>query len=222
MADHIDHAFWHDRWSSGSTAFDQADANSLLTRYWSELGLPKGSDVFVPLCGKTVDMTWLATLGHRVIGNELSPVAIEAFLKENGLGAVQHREPKFTVYEASGYEFWCGDLFEMPAAPLTEIAAVYDRASLVALPAYARKRYARYIADIIPGEAVVFQVALEYDQAEMGGPPFSVSVTEIKELYGDAFALEVIASENAIDRNDGLRARGLSRLNELLVILRRR
>jgi len=217
----MDHVFWHERWNSGLTAFDQTDANSLLARHWGGLGLAAGSDVFVPLCGKTVDMAWLATAGHRVIGNELSPVAIEAFLQENALEAVWHREPAFTVYETPRYEFWCGDLFAMPAAPLAQVAAVYDRAALVALPADARRRYAHHVTDVIPADAVIFQLALEYDPAEMEGPPFSVPLAEIEELYGGTFALDVIASENAIERNPGLRARGVSRLTESLAILRR-
>lgn len=217
----MEHAFWHERWDSGRTAFDQAETNGLLTSYWSELGLAPGSDVFVPLCGKTVDMTWLTAAGHRVVGNELSPVAIEEFLQENAIDAERGEEPPFTVYRAPGYEFWCGDVFAMPPAPLAEVAAVYDRASLIALPGEMRERYARHIAGTISADAVIFQVVLEYAQAEMDGPPFSVSAAEVERLYGETFALDVIAREDALMRNEGLRARGLSRLKELLIVLRR-
>ena len=39
--------------------------------------------VVFPLCGKTADMMAVLDTGHRVIGIEGSPTAIETFFKEN-------------------------------------------------------------------------------------------------------------------------------------------
>ena len=38
--------------------------------------------VFVPLCGKTMDLTWLAVGGHRVFGVEVSQLAVEQYFSE--------------------------------------------------------------------------------------------------------------------------------------------
>jgi thiopurine S-methyltransferase len=81
----MDPTFWHERWQKKETAFHQGAVNDLLQRYWAQLGLSVGSTVFVPLCGKSVDMVWLAEQGHRVIGAELSQIAIDDFFAERGL-----------------------------------------------------------------------------------------------------------------------------------------
>ena len=50
----------------------------------SALGLAKGAAVLVPLCGKSLDLVWLAEQGHAVIGVELA----EAFVKEQQRAAM--------------------------------------------------------------------------------------------------------------------------------------
>ena len=44
-----------------------------------------GLSVFVPLCGKTLDMVWLCQQGHTVVGCELSEIAALDFFKENSI-----------------------------------------------------------------------------------------------------------------------------------------
>ena len=87
--------FWHERWRSGQIGFHQSAADRNLTRHWPSLHLAGGSRVFVPLCGKSLDMLWLRDQGHRVIGVELSATALEAFCMENGIPA-RRRVPKWT------------------------------------------------------------------------------------------------------------------------------
>lgn len=75
----MDHEFWHARWSSNEIGFHLPQVNPHLLEFWPTLGLPAGSRVLVPLCGKTLDMAWLMAQGHRVLGVELSRTAVEAF-----------------------------------------------------------------------------------------------------------------------------------------------
>ena len=42
-----------------------------------------GCSIFVPLCGKTLDLIWLNEKGHTVMGCELSEVAAKQFFEEN-------------------------------------------------------------------------------------------------------------------------------------------
>ena len=72
-------AFWHEKWANGQLGFHQEKINSRLKKYWSELDPDKGEAVFVPLCGKTLDMQWLTQQGHPVVGNEISDVACRDF-----------------------------------------------------------------------------------------------------------------------------------------------
>lgn len=54
----MDANFWHQRWGKIDIAFHESEANPLLVKYFKELHLEKGSRVFVPLCGKTLDIAW--------------------------------------------------------------------------------------------------------------------------------------------------------------------
>ena len=70
--------------------FHQAEVTPLLQAHWDAVGAPEGCTVFVPLAGKSIDMVWLASRGHRVLGVELSPLAVEQFFAEHGLVHGQH------------------------------------------------------------------------------------------------------------------------------------
>jgi thiopurine S-methyltransferase len=71
-------------WRDSDTDFHQQAVNQLLTRFWQRPQHGRGSRVFVPLCGKSLDMIWLAQRGYEVIGVELSPIAVRAFFLELG------------------------------------------------------------------------------------------------------------------------------------------
>src|SRR3546814_12861307 len=83
-----------------------AAQSPLLEKHWPSLGLATGSRVFVPLCGKSLDMAWLAARGHRVLGVELSPLAVGQFFDENGLAPAQREPPLGTTGSARGGERW--------------------------------------------------------------------------------------------------------------------
>ena len=51
--------------------------------------------VFVPLCGASPDMLWLAACGHRVFGVELSGSAARGFFDEKGLPAPPPRRAAY-------------------------------------------------------------------------------------------------------------------------------
>lgn len=213
--------FWHERWGSGRTRFDQANAHPLLREHWVEqIGKGDGA-VFVPLCGKSIDMEWLAAAGHRVIGSELSPIAVADFFAARHLVPEVRDAGELSVYANGPYELWCGDFFELPAAALADVAAVYDRASLVALPTEMRRRYVAHLREILP-EAVIFLITFEFDPREMDGPPFPVTSDEVERLYGDAYDIDIVVRDDVLSRSPDLAERGLTRLSEALTILRPR
>ena len=213
--------FWLDGWEAGQTAFDQADPHRWLDRWWPTLDLATDSTVFVPLSGRSVDMVWLAGRGHRVIGVELSPIAVEGFFVAVELDPEIRSVGELTVYSAGPYELWCGDLFAMPRSAFESVGAVYDRASLVALPPEMRVRYAQFLIEVLSPDVPWFLVSFSYDQSEMDGPPHSVPPEEIADLFGSVYEIESVVDESVIERAAPLRERGLSALRETLSILRR-
>jgi thiopurine S-methyltransferase len=214
--------FWRERWELGQTGWHQAEAHPTLVTRWGDLDVPEGATVFVPLCGKSVDMVWLAEQGHRIIGSELSEIAVRDFFAELDLFPTTRAVGHSTVFEAGPYELWCGDFFDLSPEALRGVAAVYDRASLVALPPNLRRAYATHMAALLPPGAAAFVVTYVYDPAEMNGPPFSVSDGEVRELYEGTFDVELLGVDEVSGRNPDLRARGVSAVHEELHGLRRR
>jgi len=178
--------------------------------------------VFVPLCGKSPDLLWLRQQGARVVGVELSQLAIEAFFSENSLPVRTDSVASFDRYQSDGITLLCGDLFRLDATCLDGVRGVYDRGSLVALPLSMRQEYARHLCHILPTDCHMLVVSYDYDQSELAGPPFAVPMTEIEELFDGEFAVEPLAEQDALPSHNILRQRGVSQLTEFACLLTHR
>lgn len=218
----MDEDFWRSRWDQGQIGFHQEAVNPYLERYWARAAAPSGSRVFVPLCGKSKDMVWLAERGHSVVGVEIVRLAVEAFFTEQQLEPRRRSTGVFEVWEAGPYTLFCGDFFDITPVDVGGAGAVYDRASLIALPPELRQRYARHLLSLIaPGKNVLL-VTMDYDQQEMSGPPFSVAEAEVRALYAGDCDVELLDSADVLADNPRFQERGLTRLDEKTYLLRRR
>lgn len=186
-------SFWHAKWEKSEIAFHQDDFNPLLIEHFGALTLPAGSRVFVPLCGKTRDILWLLQSGYRVVGAELSRVAVEQLFTEMDLQPSISQAGPLTRFAAEDIDIYTGDIFELSGSELGQVDAVYDRAALVALPAAMRQRYAEHLV-AITGRARQLLIAYEYDQSLQNGPPFAVGADEVRRLYGRHYELTLLAS----------------------------
>jgi len=211
--------FWLERWERKETGFHQDEINPYLRQYWQELHLAHGSEVFVPLCGKSRDMLWLRQQGHPVLGVELSAIAVQAFFNENGYAPHHAAGGKFDRCEADGIRILCGDFFDLDKDDLAKAGAVYDRASLVALPPEMRERYVRHLLGILPPATQILLITFDYPQPEMPGPPFAVSVSEVEALYREHAEIRLLAQLDVLAQNPRFQERGLSRLQENIFLL---
>ncbi len=103
-------------------------------------------------------MLWLREQGHSVLGVELSIIAVQAFFQENGLTPHHVACGKFDHYEANGIRILCGDFFDLDKDDLDKARAVYDRASLVALPPELREHYGRHLLSILPAATQILLI----------------------------------------------------------------
>ncbi len=94
----MDAEFWKQRWENNQTGFHLDEVNPFLPRFWSQLHLPEKGKVFVPLCGKSLDLLWLREQGHDVCGVELSPLAVQQFFAEQGLQPKRHQDGEFEIW----------------------------------------------------------------------------------------------------------------------------
>ena len=184
-------SFWHQKWENNAIGFHQHIPNPLLVKYFNTLSLDKGDRLFLPLCGKTLDIAWLLERGYRVAGVELSELAIEQLFSSLDV------EPKITEigtlkhYGINNLDIFAGDIFQVSRKILGDVDAVYDRAALVALPETMRLRYAAHLMKI-SGHAQQLLVTFEYDQNAMNGPPFSVIDDEVHTHYQNSYNVSLL------------------------------
>lgn len=193
--------FWHSRWQEKRIGFNQSAVNPLLMNYFKQLNLPAGSRVFVPLCGKSIDMAWLAAQGYDVVGVELVETAVQAFFTEQNISPTVHQyldNPAIKYYQGqlSGQiiTLWVADIFALTTEDIGSVNAVYDKAALIALPADMRVQYSAQMYQL-SANAPQFIITLTYDQSKKAGPPFSISSEQIQQYYGDNYHISELTSE---------------------------
>ncbi|MBX3237713.1 MAG: thiopurine S-methyltransferase [Nitrospiraceae bacterium] len=199
----MDAQFWHDRWKKNEIGFHQSEPNPLLVKYVDELSLTKGSRVFLPLCGKTLDIGWLLSRDYRVAGAELSALAVEQLFAKLGVTPTITKVDTLDHYRAPQLDIFVGDIFKVTPELLGPVDAVYDRAALVALPPSMRNRYSAHLTTLT-ANAPQLLISFEYDQQVMEGPPFSVDNEEIRRHYGEQYDITLLTS---LDVPGGLKGR---------------
>ena len=187
----MNETFWREKWQRNEIGFHELQPNPLLTRHLPTLGLPDGARIFLPLCGKSLDIHWLLEQGFEVAGIELSELAVRQLFDELGVTPRISEEGPLRRYEADDLCIFVGNIFDLTSDMLGPVDAVYDRAALIALPEDMRAAYAAHVMAITDA-APTLLVCLEYDQSARPGPPFSVSDAEVRQYYNDRFHLTCI------------------------------
>lgn len=181
---------WLGRWQKNDITFHLDTINPLLEQYWPTLNIPKGTNVLVPLCGKSLDMLWLVKQGYHVIGAELSSIACENFFTENNLPFKTEKTKEFTRFYNDHIELYCGDFFALSKDMLPPITAVYDRAALMALPKDMRPTYAKQTQNLLAPHSKILLIVIETAN-DIKGPPYSVAASEIKKIYNQLTVKEL-------------------------------
>ena len=188
----MDASFWHNRWQTNQTGWHECAVNPLLITHFPCLNVPPGGRVFVPLCGKSLDLGWLLSRGYAVAGAELSELAVTQLFAELGIEPRISEVGKHKHFRGERIDIFVGDLFDLSRETLGPVDAVYDRAALVALPETMRVRYAAHLKTITT-LAPQLVIGYEYDQTVVAGPPFSVTPDELHRHYGDRYTLTPLA-----------------------------
>jgi len=211
--------FWIDTWIEGRTRFHREKPNDDLVEYLPRF--KKHQNVFVPLCGKSLDMLYLRNQGFSVVGVELSDLALEQFQSENGLKMSTIPHGDFMIYEMPSLQIYQGDLFDLTPLELEGVSFCYDRASLVALPKELRERYVRYLLGLQDLKEILL-ISFEYDQSLAAGPPFSVDQEEIISSFKSEFEIELLDKRLVEDLNPKFVEAGLKEFWRAVYHLRRK
>lgn len=215
--------FWQEKWQKNKIGFNQAKPNPLLIKHLPALNLREGSSILVPLCGKSIDMVWLASQRFEVKGIELIETAVQEFYQENEIpfSITQHpKNPEIKIYEgayplngikstegpSSSITIWVADIFQLTAEDIGLVDAIYDRAALVALPdedaesdASLRVRYTQQLNKLAPNaEQLLLSFGLsgvdESEYAKYSGPPFLIPNAKIYDYYQQAYQITLLES----------------------------
>jgi len=213
--------FWQQRWHQNQTGFHLDQVNPYLIEFWPSLNLQKNSQVFVPLCGKSLDMVWLANNSHSILGIECSEKAIGEFFQSQSLAPEVQSIENYQKHNSAAYNILRGDFFKLDKVLLSDVAAVYDRASLVALPEDMRQQYVDLLIKYLPESISILLVTIEYDQSKMSGPPFSISDDEVQRLYSGEFVIDKLYENDVIVEQPRFKERGLDYMIERVYKLTR-
>jgi thiopurine S-methyltransferase len=193
-----DNHLWLQMWKDKQLDFHQDEVNSFLTRYWHQFSQSVHSRVFVPLCGKSLDLLWLAQQGHSVIAVELSDIAVKAFFDESHLTPTQVRQGDFTLWQHENIQIYCGDFFSLTPEHIGAVDIVYDRSALVALPAAVRQLYVKHLHQLVPAATDIFLLTIEDSDIGSGESEPDTIDEEIAALYSQRFDIKMAYSDREI------------------------
>ena len=198
---------WESRWKEGRIGFHLPQVNNYLRRFSAYLLKSELENVFVPLCGKTLDLPWLANRSKKVVGVEMVSQAVKEFYKENEISYSIQPVGKLQLFKNDSINIYQGDFFDLTQKETGSFEAVYDRGSIVALASFERQKYVEHLLSFLAPGGRLLLITLEYDQKQMSGPPFSVDETEIEMFFSQYGKLELLETRDILDerfRNKGL------------------
>jgi len=213
----MDQDFWHERWRDNKIGFHRPGVNPQLKIFWDRLSARAGERILVPLCGKSQDLLWLADQGQKVCGVELSEIAARAFGKEQGIDLAEDRAGNFLRFNSPDIEIYVGDFLSFTREAAGVFPLFYDRAALIALPPDMRGRYAAKLVSLLGKDARGLLITLEYDQRQMGGPPFSVTGDEVQRLF-PRLQMERLSAYDCLDEEPRFKERGVQWMKEVVYL----
>ena len=214
-------ADWLKFWENNETNWHGDRITQELVEYFELFELETRDKVFVPLCGKSLDMIYIMNQGFSVVGVEISEIGVRQFFSENNLTYKITKVDDFDLYSSENLEIYCGDFFSLTSKHLNNVKAVLDSKSLIALDPDLRQKYAKHLNDIISLGVRILLVTLNYPQHQMSGPPFSVDESEVESLFSMAFESRKLKSFNDIENGSKLVRAGVDFINNAAYCLRK-
>ena len=204
----MEEPFWQNKWRENQIGFHQLSFNEHLQAHWPSLYGESGTTL-VPLCGKSLDLKYLAQYGHTV-GIEYAQTAIQQYFQELRVEPIRGQQwgyPSFTHQQTTLLR---GDFFRLGTAVKSEFDYVYDRAALIALRPDTREAYVECLAKACRRGAINLTITIDYAQHEMQGPPFALGPRAVEDLYGRHFKVDCLFSSPPAIAEGGISARGVS------------
>ncbi|XP_059174983.1 thiopurine S-methyltransferase-like [Physella acuta] len=183
---------WKSWWDERQIGFHQSDVHKMLSKHLAKL-IPddKANKVFFPLCGKAVDMSWLASQGYNIVGVDGVKKALEEFFTDQGIEYsvedVNHNEQTFQMFKSKDdmIRLYCTDIFNFTPDIEGTFDAVWDRGALVALNREDVSGYVQNMKRLLSPNGRILVEVMEYDPDGQNKhpPPHPMYEEEIRSLY---------------------------------------
>ena len=211
---------WESRWQENRIGFHLKEINPYLIQYSDQLLHQNPDRVFVPLCGKSLDLSWLSKKTNKIVGVELVSKAVQDFFAENNIPFLINQEATLKKYTSNSIDIYHGDFFELNPEHTFSFKAIYDRASIVAIEKLERRKYVDHLISFLDPAGRILLITLEYNQNQMKGPPYSVPGEEIESLFSPLGSLKLLETCDVLD--DRFRKKGLTQLLEHVFLIEKK
>jgi len=210
-----DKEFWNNRWVKNAIEFHRPVPNDVLLQslqYWTPVSDKSTAPVvFIPLCGKTLDLLYLAQQGYRVCGVEFIQRAAEDFFNEhiNEVGRMKTEQRTSDCLVLSSEKLpiiiYVCDIFHPELRHFIQedhhapVSHIWDRGSFVAINPNDRLRYLKSLLPLLPPPApgheddhhhtdrVQWLIAnAVYPASIANGPPHTVIDGNLRDLIRQA------------------------------------
>ncbi|OWF41046.1 hypothetical protein KP79_PYT17098 [Mizuhopecten yessoensis] len=201
---------WMGCWEKNTVPWHRSDVHEALEKYLEILtSSPTAKNkIFVPLCGKTVDIKWLADRGNEVVGLEASEIAVKEFFSEQNIDYITEDVPalKGKLYRShdNKIKLYCCDLFLFSTEVESGFSGIWDRGSLEAMTPADQKRYIELMKTLIhPGIGYLLETP---DRDPNKGPPFNVSIEDLEEGFGQGCSAAKLSAVEKISSGADLQS----------------
>ena len=174
---------WESRWAEGRIGFHRDAINPHLMAHFDALQRQPGQSIAVPLCGKSLDLIWLAEKGYQVTGVEMVPQAIEDFFTAWGKTPKTTQIDGMPCHQFENIRLINGNIFDVPSVLFDQFDAIYDRAAFVALRPQQRQRYAETLKRLIKPNGKVLLLTYETPTDPNDGPPYSMNDQAVYDAF---------------------------------------
>ncbi|XP_077123781.1 thiopurine S-methyltransferase-like [Ranitomeya variabilis] len=195
---------WKQKWETRNIVFHENHVHQLLVEFINEMQNGRRQlNIFFPLCGKAVDMKWLADMGHNVVGVDVCEIGLKEFFSEHNIPYTEEAVaeiPGAKVFKSvsGNIALYCCSIYDISHSVIGRFDGMWDRGAFVAVNPKDRERYANIVLSLMAKDCRYLLVTVEYDIKLVRGPPFYVSDSDLQNLLGRSCTLKLLKKINAL------------------------
>ncbi|KAG9479202.1 thiopurine S-methyltransferase [Eleutherodactylus coqui] len=200
----LSHEDWKEKWETRNIGFHVANVHPLLAEFLNEMQDGRTQmNIFFPLCGKAVDMKWLADMGHNIVGVEVCEMGLREFFTEQDIPYTEEVVagiPGAKVFKSTSgnISLYCCSIYDITDSVIGKFDGVWDRGAMVAVNPKDRQRYANVVLSLMAKDCRYLLVTFEYDPKLIKGPPFYVPESDIENFLGPSCTVKLLKKIDAL------------------------